>query len=153
MLSTIHGCAAVLYYKIGTLQCFIFFFVLYYRKCKCNTLKSIINLKNYNSIRYIILFYSFPNETNETIKYIFVIKNPSSGIWSCPFSIIASKTFPNGCDVIWSIRQWRHWTSIWESGKSAIYLRIGRQFEDWTSIWVLHIYIYIYSKRFIVQNE
>ena len=37
-----------------------------------------------------------------TIKYIgfFVIKNPSSGIWSCPFPIIASKTFPNGCDVI-----------------------------------------------------
>ena len=52
MLSTIHGCAAVLYYKIGTIQCFIFFFVLYYRKCKCNTLKSIINLNNYNSIRY-----------------------------------------------------------------------------------------------------
>ena len=33
-------------------KCFIFFFVLYYRKCKCNTLKSIINLNNYNSIRY-----------------------------------------------------------------------------------------------------
>jgi hypothetical protein len=36
---------------------------------------------------------------------------------SCPFSIIASETFPNGCDVIWSIREWRHWTSIWESEK------------------------------------
>jgi hypothetical protein len=36
-----------------------------------------------------------------TIKYlvIFVMKNPSSGIWSCPFSIIASKTFLNGCDI------------------------------------------------------
>ena len=31
--------------------------------------------------------------------------------------IIASKTFLNGCDVNWSIRQWRHWTSIWESEK------------------------------------
>ena len=47
----------------------------------------------------------------------FVIKNPSSGIWSCHFSIIASKTFPNGSDVIWSIGQWRHGTSIWESEK------------------------------------
>ena len=43
-----------------------------------------------------------------------------------------------------SIRQWRHWTSIWESAKTTIYLRIGRRFEDWTSIrdwtsiWVLH---------------
>ena len=30
----------------------------------------------------------------------FYLQNPSSGIWSYPFSIIASKTFPNGCDVI-----------------------------------------------------
>jgi hypothetical protein len=69
-----------------------------------------------------------------TIKYIgiLVIKNPSSGIWSCPFSIIVSK---NGCDVIWSIRQWRHWTSIWESEKRPHIweldadLRIGRRLE------------------------
>ena len=63
-------------------------------------------------------------------------KNPSSGIWSCPFSIIASKTFPNGWYVIWSIRQWRHWTSIWESSKRpSIWemnadLRIGRRLEN-----------------------
>ena len=79
----------------------------------------------------------------------FVIKNPSSGIWSCPFSIIgiASKTFPNGYDVIWSIRQWRrfekvknghifeNWTSIW----------------DWTSIWVLHIFFF-FCNFFLSQH-
>jgi hypothetical protein len=32
-------------------------------------------------------------------------------------TIIVSKFCTNGCDVIWSIRQWRHWTSIWESEK------------------------------------
>ena len=83
-----------------------------------------------------------------TIKYIgiFVVKNPSSEIWSCPFSIIASKTFPNGCDIIWSIRQWRHWTSIWESEKRPHIweldadLRIGRRLErvtlmSWKLTW------------------
>ena len=56
-------------------------------------------------------------------------------IWSCPFSIIVSKPCPNGCDVIWSIRQWRNWTSIWESEKRPYIwgldadLRIGRRSE------------------------
>jgi hypothetical protein len=36
---------------------------------------------------------------------------------------LASKTCPNGCDVIWSIRQW---TSIWES-------------KNWMPIWVLDV--------------
>ena len=56
-------------------------------------------------------------------------------IWSCPFSIIVSKLCPNGCEVIWSIRQWRNWTSIWESDKRPYIweldadLRIGRRLE------------------------
>jgi hypothetical protein len=56
-----------------------------------------------------------------TIKYIgiFVIKNPSSGIWSCPFSIIISKTFPNGCDVI---------------GCQFEKVKNGHIFENWTTI-------------------
>ena len=64
-----------------------------------------------------------------------------------PFSIIASKTFPNGCDVIWSICQWRHWTSIWESEKWPYIweldadLRIGRRLE--TERWSES---YIYTK-------
>ena len=55
--------------------------------------------------------------------------------WSCPFSIIVSKPCPNGCDVIWSLRQWRNWTSIWESEKRPYIweldadLRIGRRLE------------------------
>jgi hypothetical protein len=51
--------------------------------------------------------------------------------------IIVSKPCPcpNGCDVIWSMRQWRNWTSIWESEKRSYIweldadLRIGRRLE------------------------
>jgi hypothetical protein len=35
----------------------------------------------------------------------------------CPFSIIVSKTWTNGCGVIWSIRQWCHWAPFWEFEK------------------------------------
>jgi hypothetical protein len=73
-------------------------------------------------------------------------------IWSCPFSIIVSKLCPNGCDVIWSIRQWRNWTSIWESKKRPYIweldadlrigcrLETGRRFES-------DIYIYHYTQK------
>ena len=64
-----------------------------------------------------------------TTKYIgiFVIKNPSSGIWSCPFSIIATKTFHNACDVI----------EVYVSdviGRGFKKLKNGHIFENWTPI-------------------
>jgi hypothetical protein len=58
MLSTIHGSAAVLYYKIGTIHSALFFSSFYIIENANVTLKSIINLNNYNSIRYIN--YSMP---------------------------------------------------------------------------------------------
>ena len=69
-------------------------------------------------------------------------------IWSCPFSIIVSKLCPNGCDVIWNIRQWRNWTSIWESEKRPYIweldadVRIGLRLETGRrSGSDIHIYI------------
>jgi hypothetical protein len=53
-------------------------------------------------------------------RHFFVVKNPSSGIW---------------CGVIQRIRQWCHWTSLWESEKRPYIweldadLRIGRRFD------------------------
>ena len=67
----------------------------------------------------------------------FVIKNPPSEIWSCRFSNIASKTWPNGCDVIWSIRQWRNWTRIWKQDIDLRYKRLWRRNRTW--IWGLDV--------------
>ena len=66
---------------------------------------------------------------------------------SCPFSIIASKTFPNGCDVIWSIRQWRQFEKVKNS----------HIFENWRPIWGLDVdlsltYI-LMEKRILYHNS
>ena len=65
---------------------------------------------------------------------------------------------PNGCDVIWSIRQWLNWTSIWESEKRTYiweldtdlrigrWLEIGHQSESYIYMYIyLYMYIYIYN--------
>jgi hypothetical protein len=80
-----------------------------------------------NTIGFIYSNYKIPRH--------FCHQEPPSGIGSSPFSIIASKRFLNGCDVSWSIHQWRHWTSIWESEKRPYIweldadLRIGCRLE------------------------
>ena len=51
-------------------------------------------------------------------KHLFVTRNPSFGIW---------------CGVIYRMRQWRHWTSLWENEKN------GHIFENWTPIWGLDV--------------
>ena len=74
------------------------------------------------------------------MKYlgIFVIKNPSSGIWSCPFSIITSKK--NSLAVGTSMIE------VYVIGRRFEKVKNGHIFEDWMSIrdwtliWVLHIY-------------
>jgi hypothetical protein len=65
------------------------------------------------------------------VSYIYFFCHQESLIWNMVFcfSIIASKTCPNGI-VIWSIRQWRHWMSICESEKRPYIWELD----------VLHIY-------------
>ena len=81
-----------------------------------------------------------------TIKYIFVIKNPSSGIWSCPFSIIASKTGVTSIEVYVSDIIGRRFEKV----KNGHIFENWTRFEDWTSIrdWT-SILVYISIYRYI----
>ena len=59
-------------------------------------------------------------------------------IWPCPFPIIVSKPYPNGCDIFWSIHSWRHIERWFESGRrSESYISLEEKLQIFTHHFVV----------------